>query len=280
MSEEIQGTVAETVPQDIPEIQEGAEPVVDQGEVDPNPAETPEEPVDKKDPWYKRRIDELTREKHEARRYAERLEKLLDSQPQQRNPQPEAPQIQPPKPEDFAGGMYDPRYIQAQMEYVRASAIEEAKHVVAQEYEQRMAYQKQQEATARLEAAEAAARAKFADYDVVIEGITQDPRLAQNPIIRQAVLGSQGPDIAYVLGKNLDVAYEIAQLDPISAGMRLAEVMNRAPRKSANAPTPIRPISQAGSTPVRKSTSEMTTDEFIAYRNAQELEARKARINR
>ena len=40
-------------------------------------AQDTEEALDKKDPWYKKRIDELTRDKHEARRQAERLGKLL-----------------------------------------------------------------------------------------------------------------------------------------------------------------------------------------------------------
>ena len=41
-------------------------------------AQDTEETLDKKDPWYKKRIDELTRDKHEARRQSERLEKLLE----------------------------------------------------------------------------------------------------------------------------------------------------------------------------------------------------------
>lgn len=241
-----------------------------------------------KDPWYKRRIDELTKDKHEARRYAERLEKVLEqiqAQPGANagNRPEQAPAIQPPNPNDFAGGQYDPRYIQAQLEYTRVSAIEEAKRAVAAEYEQRDQMQRQAQATAKLETAEAAARAKFADYDNVIESITSDPRLAQNATIRQALLGlDNGPEIAYTLGKNLDVAYEIAMMNPIQAGMRLAELINRAPRKSANAPTPIKPIgASAGGVPRNsKSYSEMTTAEYIAARNAEELAARQARIKR
>ena len=249
--------------------------------------ENPEEaiqPEDKeqKDPWYKRRIDELTKDKHEARRHAERLEKMLEqiSNQQQRAPEPVAPNIQPPDPNDFAGGQYDPRYIQAQLEYTRVSAIEEAKRAVAAEYEQRAQYERQAQAQAKLEASEAATRAKFADYDAVIEGITSDPRLAQNPTIRQALLGlDNGPEIAYTLGKNLDVAYEISQMNPIQAGMRLAEIINRAPRKTSNAPTPIKPLGTTGANPA-KTLYEMSPAEFIAARNAEERAKREARIKR
>lgn len=249
--------------------------------------ENPEEaiqPEDKeqKDPWYKRRIDELTKDKHEARRHAERLEKMLEqiASQQQRAPEPVAPSIQPPDPNDFAGGQYDPRYIQAQLEYTRVSAIEEAKMAVAAEYEQRAQIERQAQAQAKLEASEAATRAKFADYDAVIEGITSDPRLAQNPTIRQALLGlDNGPEIAYTLGKNLDVAYEISQMNPIQAGMRLAELINRAPRRTSNAPTPIKPLGTTGANPA-KTLYEMSPHEFIAARNAEERAKREARIKR
>ena len=253
---------------------------------DENPEETLQADSDKeqKDPWYKRRIDELTKDKHEARRHAERLEKMLEqiASQQQKAPEPVTPAIQPPDPNDFAGGQYDPRYIQAQLEYTRVSAVEEAKRAVAAEYEQRAQYERQAQAQARLETSEAAARTKFADYDAVIEGITSDPRLAQNPTIRQALLGlDNGPEIAYTLGKNLDVAYEIANMNPIQAGMRLAELINRAPRRTGNAAPPPKPINGAGRhVGYQKPLSEMTTAEYIAARNSEEMAKRTAHLKR
>ena len=131
---------------------------------------------------------------------------------------------------------------------------------------------------------EAAARAKYVDYDAVIEGVTSDPRLAQNETIKAALLGlDNGPDVAYMLGRNLDVAYEIASLrNPIAAGMKLAELMNRAPRRNANAPTPIKPINgAAGSTPGNpRNYAEMSTAEYIAARNAEEMNKRQALYKR
>ena len=260
------------------------EPVETESEATEVEAQAEElDPVDdKKDPWYKRRIDELTRDKHEARRHAERLEKMLEQMASsQKTPEPAVPAIQPPNPEDFAGGQYDPRYIQAQLEYTRVSAIEEAKRAVAIEYEQRAQAQRQAEAQAKLETAEAAARAKFADYDAVIENITSDARLAQNPTIREALLGTEnGPELAYILGKNLDVAYEISQMNPIQAGMKLAEIVNRSPRTVRNAPTPVKPITATGTITGKKSYAEMSTAEYIAARNAEEAAARQARYKR
>ena len=242
-----------------------------------------------KDPWYKRRIDELTRDKHEARRQAERLEKILEQQEAmlrqqmpQNAPNPAAGPV-PPNPNDFAGGQFDPRYMDAMLQYTRESAVLEARQAVAQEYEQRQAQQAFIAAQAKLETSEAAARAKYVDYDAVIDPITSDPRLAQNQTIRQAVLGMEnGPEIAYTLGRNLDVAYEIASMNPIQAGMRLAELMNRAPRKVTNAPTPINPLNGAATSNPRgsKNYAEMSTAEYIAARNAEELAARQAMYKR
>ena len=277
MSEEMQEVENSAIEATAKEIIES----VDGEEVQESDQEGAESEQAQKDPWYKRRIDELTKDKHEARRHAERLEKMLEQlASQQRQPEPVAPKIQPPDPNDFAGGQYDPRYVQAQLEYTRISAIEEAKAAVAQEYEQRAAYEREAQTKARIETAEAATRAKFADYDAVIEGITSDPRLAQNQTIRQAVLGlDNGPEIAYILGKNLDIAYEISQMNPIQAGMRLAELVNRAPRKIANAPTPIKPINGTGGIG-KKSYSDMSTAEYIAARNAEERSKREARYRK
>lgn len=243
------------------------------------------ESLEAKEPWYKRRINELTRDKHEARRQAERLEKVLEQQEQllrqlSPNNAPEQASLMPPSPDDYVGGQFDPRYMQDMMNYTRESAKAEAIEAVKreqQEVTQRQAVMEQQH---RLETAEAAARAKYQDYDFVIESITSDPRLAQNATIRQALLGlDNGPEIAYTLGKNLDVAYEIANMNPIQAGMRLAEIINRAPRRTSNAPTPIKPITATGGTPGnRKDYSEMSTAEYIAARNAEELAIRQSRI--
>jgi hypothetical protein len=248
-------------------------------------ANSEDEGQEKKEPWYQRRINELTRDKHEARRQAERLEQVLKQQEellQRLSPKETAqqPTLEAPNAEDYVGGQFDPRYLQDMMTYTRESAKMEAVQAVKQEYEQRQQYEQQITQQKKLETAEAAARAKYSDYDGVIEQITSDPRLAQNPTIRQALLGlDNGPEIAYTLGKNLNVAYEIANMNPIQAGMRLAEVINRAPRRTSNAPTPIKPISAVGSTPSNvKDYSQMSTEEYIAARNAEDMARKQARM--
>lgn len=248
-------------------------------------AQAQDQPAEKQDPWYKKRIDELTRDKHEARRQAERLEKVLAQQEEMlRSLQPKAEQavdrLAPPNPADFAGGQYDPRYMEAMMTYTRQSAIEEAKQAVAAEYEERNRMQAMAAQQAKLETAEASARAKYPDYDSTIEAITSDPRLANNPTIRQALLGlDNGPDIAYQLGRNLDVAYEIASMNPIQAGMRLAQLIRPEPTGRA-APKPINPITGTGGVTGKPDPSSMSTADYIKYMNNIEREERMARRTR
>ena len=248
--------------------------------------EVAEQTQEKQDPWYKKRIDELTRDKHEARRQAERLEKVLAQQEEmlrqlQPKQEPNTPTLSPPNPADFAGGQYDPRYIDAMMQYTRVSAIEEAKQAVAQEYEQRQKQQQIAEQQSRLETAEAAARAKYPDYDSTIESITSDPRLANNPTIRQALLGlDNGPDIAYQLGRNLDVAYEIAGMNPIQAGMRLAQLIRPETTSTRSTPKPISPITGTGGVSGKPDPATMSTSDYIKYMNNLEREERMSRRTR
>ena len=281
-------STAETIIDNVPAELTDENPVEVEG-AEPKEGEEVSEPKAEKDPWYKRRIDELTRDKHEARRQAERLEKMLEQQEQmlrqfsQNNAPQEAQGPVMPNAEDYVGGQFDPRYMQDMMTYTRESAKAEAIEAVKREQQEVMQRQALVGQQRKLETAEAAARARYSDYDGVIEQITSDPMLAQNSTIRQALLGLEnGPEIAYTLGKNLDVAYEIANMHPIQAGMRLAEIINRAPRKASNAPTPIRPLNAAaGATPGNsRNLSEMSTSEFIAARNAEELASRQARIKR
>ena len=265
-------------------VQEVESQEVETQEVESQEIEAVAEEVEQ-DPWYKKRIDELTKDKHDARRQAERFEQMLNQQEimlKQLAPQPEqAARLAAPDASQFAGGQYDPRYMDAMMNYTRESAVAEARQVVAQEYEQRVQYQAQQSAQVRLETAEASARVKYADYDSVIERITTDPRLAQNATIREAILGMEnGPDIAYQLGRNLDIAYEITNMSPIQAGMKLASII-RQDSKVSSAPKPLKPINgTGGANNAARAYAEMSTAEYIATRNAEDKAKLMARVKR
>jgi len=284
MSDEMLQTV-ETPVSETPEIQAVEVPEnPEEGQVGEQKAN---DEADKKEPWFKRRIDELSREKHEYRRQAEQMQRMLEQQQaimqQLQPPKPEPQALQPPKPEDFPGGQYDPRYIDARIEYAEAAAAERAYQRLQAETQQREQARQQSELQTRIQTAEAAARGKYADYDEAINGLAADPQLAANPVIRQALFGTDnGAEIGYLLGKNLDVAYEIANAgNPILAGMKLAELMNRAPRKTVNAPpSPIKPLGGTAGSPVSKPLDQMSTEEYIRHMNALDLQRRQARFAR
>lgn len=269
------------------EIIEAAAPELETTEAETTETVAEEEQPEQtkeKDPWYKRRIDELTKEKWEARRQAERLEQALAQQQkilERLAPEPaapKAPEIQPPSPENYAGGQYDPRYMQDMLAYQREVVMQDARAAMQAEWQQREQQQQLAQQQQRIEQAETAMRQQHADYDAVISTITQDHRLAQNPTIRQAILETDnGPQIAYLLGRNPALAYEIASLPPIAAGIKLASLMQ--PPEPSRTPPPVRPLSgTSGST--KKSYADMSASEFIAARNAEERAKRDARYKR
>ena len=280
MSEELEVQNA-IPPAEVTEQTEANSPVEEEN----NEVEAPAEAAEKQDPWYKRRIDELTRDKHEARRQVERMEKLMQQQEEmlrriQPEDKPQESKLTPPDPRQFAGGEYDPRYMEAVRQYDRESIREEMRQTMNAEYEARQQREAMSAQQAKLETAEAAARAKYPDYDSVIETITSDPRLSQNPTIRQALLGlDNGPDIAYQLGRDPALAYEIASMNPIQAGMKLASLI-RPEATPRSAPKPISPITGTGNNSGKPDPANMSTKDYIAYMNNKEREERAARRTR
>jgi hypothetical protein len=85
------------------------------------------------------------------------------------------------------------------------------------------------------------------DYQEVIANVPTLP----NETLQTVMSMDNGADIAYYLGKHLDVADEIASASPIMAAMRLGEIRaqlaNGKPKpKHSAAPDPIDPISAGG----------------------------------
>ena len=279
MSEEV---TTEVIEQPVADLETTESEAVEAAEEQEQP-----EPPKEKDPWYKRRIDELTKEKWEARRQSERLEQALAQQqailerlaPQQA-PEPQISQLQPPNPENYSGGQYDPRFQQDMYQYIAAKSAYDAQAAVRAEFEQREQQQQIAQQQARIKAAEAEARQRLPDYDAVIANVINDQTLMQSDTIRQAMLGmDNGPEVAYLLGRNPELAYEIATLPPIAAGIKLAGLLNQQPTAS-KAPPPIKPINGVSGGSGKKAYADMSPAEFIAARNAEEKAKREARYKR
>lgn len=97
-----------------------------------------------------------------------------------------------------------------------------------------------------LERAEKASE-KYPDFQQVVGNIN----LPINEGMAEFIADSDaGPDVAYYLGKHPSEAARIAQMSPIKAARELtrieAELSNKPPVKTSNAPAPISPIGNRG----------------------------------
>ncbi len=248
---------------------------------DPAPPETtadakPQENVDEGDKKARRqlnniqkRIDELTREKHEARRDAEAArERTAQLESEFRKVQGAAPE---PKLENFKS--YD-EFVDAKAtwkaETIVAAKLEEFANKNLQTFEQR-AQQEQRAQVAQqfdraLEAVEKDGVARFKDFaDVIAQG----PALG--PVIGQMVLATERPaDITYYLAKNPDEAMNLKALPPILAMREIGKLEAQLSQKRVtSAPPPPRTLGGSDkSSPVGLS-DELPPGEWYKRRQAQ-----------
>lgn len=194
---------------------------------------------DKKDHWAQKRINELTRKRHEAEREAEKWRQKAQ----------EATQT----PTDDLD--YDDQLIakfNATTRQEQAKTAAETANELGQE---------------AFSVRESLVRAKYADYDAV----TKSPYV---PITEQMAVvirdSEAGPEIAYHLGKNPAEADAISRL-PLhrqAAEIGKLEVRLTAPKPlPKTAPPPVSTVggSSAGGT---KDPSRMSMAEYVAWRNA------------
>lgn len=214
-----------------------------------------------------KRIDQLTREKYEAKREADYLRQLAmqQAQPQQQVPQPQG------KPTREQFNYDEDAYLEALTDY-------KAREVIARQQYEQQAYQhqvRQQQQRAdysqRVENVNITGSSKYADYeDVVVNNHT----LPISPVMADAIsLTDVSADIAYHLGKNQQEAARIYQLPPPVQIMEIARLEQKlkapAPKKTTNAPAPIEPVGARGQ--VITDPEKLSTAEWIRRRNAGEI---------
>lgn len=190
--------------------------------------EAPEEP--KRKPWFQQRIDELTREKHEARRQAEQLGAYLRQiqQGQQPAPQQEAP------PAGYVPASEVGRFAaqQIEMERFNMACDEIADHGAS----------------------------VFKDFDSAVQNFQSIG--GPPPALLEAVtaLGKEdGARVFYDLGMNPDEAMRLSRLSPARMAVEIARMAAKpaAPKPVSKVPPPITPIAaaraEAGGEPDAKS---------------------------
>ena len=234
MTEEVQSALpAEVVATEQAEIVEQTTPESTPEQTQES-EQAPEPEAPKKEPWFQKRIGELTREKYEARREAEEARR-------------EAAQIR----EQIAQG----DTTQQPIGDVQTLIQREAARIVS---EQRFneSCNKVYETGAK----------EFKDFDASVSnlqmvGVNRD-------FLELATASDVGAKLLHHLGTNLDEAARIASLSPVqmARAMTLLEVeLGKTPvKKVSGAPAPIATIGASKS--VSKNPDEMSFEEFSKWR--------------
>lgn len=213
-----------------------------------------------------KRINDLTREKHEAKREAEYWKRVALEKGGDRE-EPVRPAAAPaseaePKLEDFES--YDA--------YTKAAIDWKVRDFRRQEEEGRriaeakkVAEQAQRSLAQKIDAA----RERFEDFDDVVG----NPDLPITDHMAQAIAVSDvGAEVAYHLGKNPQEAARIAALHPVVQAVEIGklgvELVLRAKQKTVSkAPQPVQ-SRVTGSSGVQKDPDNMTTAEWMEWRKA------------
>lgn len=200
--------------------------------------ETPEDKA-KKEPWFQKRIGELTRAKYEGLREAEQA-------------RAEAAQLREQLARVQAGE-------QAQPTGIPETAIKaEARRLLAE-----------QQFNESCNKVYATGKAEFQDFDQAVAnlqmvGVNRD-------FLEFTANSDAGAKLIHHLGKDLDEAARISALPPVLMARELTKLeikLGQTPAKPVSkAPAPITPI--AGTSGGSKEPSEMTTEEFRKWRASQ-----------
>ncbi|WP_140803856.1 hypothetical protein [Rhodanobacter glycinis] len=241
MTDEVNGTQTEeaaVIPATDNAADTGSEQVTDVAKAEETPTEAEGEHA-KRAPWFQKRIDELTREKWEARREAQAATALADA-------------LRNRKPEDGSQPAETPTDIDALVN--RRAA--EMREVEAFNEACNTTYQKGKEV--------------LPDFDEAVKGYQLLGGLDGRREFLEAVNSlPNGSQIFYHLGKNLDEGAHVLALSPVKMALeltKLSQKLSKAPPVS-NAPAPIKPL---GGTAVHSDDPEkMSMKEWVAWREKQ-----------
>lgn len=272
MSEEI-GESQEIDTSATQEAQQGEQPQAPESAPETTQADTAEDDQEHKLPkGVQKRIDRLTREKyrHQAELEVARreLETLRNRQPEQRQT---TTQEGAPKAEQFSS--YED-FLEAKAEWKAEQKVAE---VLSRQAESNKRQSAQAEQSKLQQSWEKRVDEAIGIYDD-FEEVALSPDVPITDTMSQAILRSEkGADVAYYLGKNREVAAQIAGMDPLSAAIAIgrieATLARPAAKKATGAPPPINPVGSR-SAPA-KDPEKMSTEEWMKWRNSQVNSKRK-----
>lgn len=239
---------------------EGSESATESTEVE---ATKPEEPKPETDEQrkskFQRRIERKNADLAAERMRSQMLQERLERLEAQANPrrQDDVPTLD--KFDNFED------YMAARVAYEAEKVVETRLGKVQQQEAARRANEVQTKVLTSWQEKQAIAADKYPDFEEVVS--ESDAPVTQ--AMSQAIVESDvGADIAYYLAQHPDEAKAIATLSPvrqIAAIGRLEDKVSKpAPRKTTEAPPPIKPTGSKSQTD--KDPSEMSAAEFAAWR--------------
>lgn len=249
----------------LPVEAETAEPAAASEQVEAE--QTPEE--GEKPRGVQRRIDELTRNWRESERREQALLAVLQ---QQKAPEPEKAPEPTVEPKTLADFQYDEA---AYQRYVFEQAEKLAERTVDRRLNEMREREQAEARTKTWREREAQAKEKLPDYESVAYYAPIKPEMI--PVITDSEIG---PEIAYYLGKNTEVAQQIASLPAVQAAREIGRIEERLlgeRKKSSAEPTkpqvskapPPPPKVEATEPAIEKDFSQMSDAEW--YRHEKRL---------
>ena len=249
-AEQVAAPVATPEVEETPEATAG--PVDETAEEQPSEAEGDEPKPKKPGGGFQKRISELTREKHEAKREAEQLRELLSKAMDGRQQKPEVvvEQSDEPRPDQFT--KYED-YVRAAARYDAAQAAKQ----VLDGHQKQVSVADQEKARverARNFATQAKAQGKAIEGFEDALSYVQSEDFPMTPAIGEYLLDAdhKAAMVKY-LADNEDEALRISRLSPVAAVKELAKVEARfsaKPKpKTSSAPPPPATVSGGAAAP-------------------------------
>lgn len=209
---------------------------------DAQPQDTP------KKGGVQKRIDELTRERYEAQRQAERWKQEAE----RRTPQAQrAEPTPPPKLDDFKDvdsylAARDTWVLDQAEARITQKTQEQSQQQQAEHQHHQQAIERQQRVE-RFTAQEADAATRYQDYQQAVASPHLQQAISTRPDILESVLDSEhGPDIAYFLAKNPAKLQTLTSLTPLAAVREIGRIeqmfLGGPKNQPTNAPDPVRTV--------------------------------------
>jgi len=235
------------------------------------PKEKPSEEEEKKSKGVQKRIDELVRQREDAKRQLTETETERDSwrkqaikndEEEDKKKGKEVKAGSKPSVDDYEN--YDD-YVEALTDYKVSQMVPTIREQFNLEKKEELQNQKLQKTHDKLDAG----KKKYDDFDEVAMNVTVPYSQDMLDIITDS---DNTADIAYYFGKNISEAERVSRLPALEAAREIGKIEAKfdlkesepKPKKITNAPEPVKTV--GGSDVVTKKPSEMTYSEYKRWR--------------